>query len=226
MKVVTVDSISGARIMLRLRLNVPAILAAIAMMVCALPSHADTPSVLTAIWRTHSLNFDYHSNSVQYSCASLRSKIGNILLAIGAHESVSVEMQCGSSLATDARAQIVVTTPVEATEENVRIATDYNARDRLVARMRQIDLPSANDLQRFPAEWRKVALSRDRKLQLTAGDCDLLRGMREQVFPKLSIQVTRAPLTCSSSSATRVRPTFEVMALVPLEAIPFAYAQR
>jgi hypothetical protein len=216
--------------MLRRRLTGPAILAALAMMVCVLPSNAttpaETPSVLTAIWRTHSLNFDYHSNSVQYSCASLRSKIGNILLALGAHESVRVEMQCGSSFATHARAQIVVTTPVEATKENVRSATDYDAHERLVARMRQIDLPSANDLQRFPAQWRKIALSRDRKLQLNAGDCDLLRGMHEQVFPKLSIQITRASLNCSSSAAKRARPTFEVMALVPLEAIPVAYVQR
>jgi hypothetical protein len=50
--------------------------------------------------------------------------------------------------------------------------------------------------------------------------------MHEQVFPKLSIQITRASLNCSSSTAKRARPTFEVMALVPLEAIPVAYAQR
>lgn len=231
--------------MFRLRLNGPALLAAIGMMVCALQANATTPaegsapalrtptgadstgSILSAIWRTHNLNFDYHSTSVQYSCSGLQNKIGRILRAIGAHDSVSVQMQCnGRSFTTDARAQIVVTTAVEATEENVRIATDYDGRDRLVARMRNVSLPGASDIQRFAAEWRTVSLSRDRSVQLDSGDCDLLRGMREQVFPKLSIQVTRASSHCNSGTATRVRPTLEVAALVPLEAIPVAYAPR
>jgi hypothetical protein len=233
------------RIMLRLRWNRPVLLAAIGMMVCALQANATTPteasapalttptganttgSVLSAIWRTHSVNFDYHSTSVQYSCSGLRNKIGSILRAIGAHDSLSVEMQCnGRSLATDARAQIVVRTPVEATEENVRIATDYDGRDRLVARMRNVDLPGASDIQRFAAEWRTISLSRDRSVQLDSGDCDLLRGMREQVFPKLSIQVTRTSSQCATGTATRMRPKLEVVALVPLEAIPVAYAPR
>jgi hypothetical protein len=244
MTIVTVDRYLE-RLMLRLRLNGPVLLAAVGMMVWASTSNATTPTegpsslastsvqadsgsgMLTAIWRTVSLTFDYHSNSVQYSCAGLGTKITRILRAVGAHESMVVQMQCnGRSFTNDARAQIVVATPVEATEENVRSETTYDGRDLLVARIRNVDLPGAGDVQRFAAEWRTVALSRDRRLQLEPGDCDLLRGMREQVFPKLSIRVTRTSSYCSSNTATRTRPTVEVAALVPLEAIPVAYATR
>jgi len=197
-----------------------AILAAIGMMVCTLPVSAsaqtDAP-IVTAIWQTQNLSLDYYSSTVRYSCAGLRSRIGYILRAVGARESVVVHVECNrASFATNARAQIVVTTPVEATEENVRRATDFESRDRLVARMRQFDLPSANDIQRFPAVWRKVALSRDRRLDLSAGDCELLRGMREQIFPKLSVRMTKSSSSCTPGAATRVQPTFEVVALVPV----------
>jgi len=215
--------------MLRLRLKGSAIFAAIATMACALPFGAsaqpDAPSVVTAIWQTQNLDFDYYSNTVRYSCAGLRSKIGNILRAVGAHESVRVQIDC-TAAAFATRAQILVTMPIEATEENVNNATDYDTRDQLVARLRKMELPSANDIQRFPATWRTVTLSRDRQLDLSAGDCELLRRMRDQIFPKLSVRVTKASSSCSPGSATRVKPTFEVMALVPLEGIPVAYAPR
>jgi hypothetical protein len=178
----------------------------------------DTAVPVTAIWRTQNLNFDYHGTSARYSCSGLRAKISSILRAVGAHESLRVELQCNAGLiARGARAQIVVTTPIEATEENVRAATTYDSRDHLVARLRSVHPPTAGDIQRFPATWRRIALSSDRRVRLDAGDCDLIRGMREQIFSKLSIQMTRASFNCSSGSAPHVRPTLEVTALVPLD---------
>jgi hypothetical protein len=219
--------------MLRVRPNGFTILAAMSMLVCALPTKANTPAtddeagIVTAIWHAQNFNFDYHSSSTQYSCVGLSAKIGSILRAVGAHESLSVQVQCNGSMALDARAQIFVMTPIEATEENVRAVTTYDSHDQLVARVRNVELVTANDLPRFSATWRKIKLSRVRALRLEAGDCDLIRGMREHVFPRLSIEVTRTSVACSGGTATRTRPTLEVAALVPLEApAPVAYVER
>jgi hypothetical protein len=79
--------------------------------------------------------------------------------------------------------------------------------------MRKTQLPTATDLERFPATWRTVSLWRDAQLRLTADDCELVRAMHDQIFPKLSIRVTRGRLHCSPL-ATSLKPTFEVGALV------------
>jgi hypothetical protein len=104
--------------------------------------------------------------------------------------------------------------PVPATEENVRAATTFDTRDELIARLQHVELPTSADIQHFAAEWRAISLTRDRRLHLDAGDCDLMQGVRDQIFAKVAIRVTRGHLGCTSGIATRTRPTFEVEALV------------
>jgi len=188
------------------------------MMLFAHTAHpGSTAAPIVAIWQTQTLTFDYQSMSTVYSCAQLGQRIGTILRAIGARN-VVVEMQCGGAAIAGARADIVVAMPIEATEENVRAATTYDARDRLIARLQNLEPLTANDIARFPANWRQIPLSRDRRLRLESGDCDLLRRLHEQVFSRLPVRVTRIFLNCTPGSATRVRPTLEIEALIPLEA--------
>ena len=194
-----------------------ALLVATCMMLFVNTAHpGSTAAPIMAIWQTQSLTFDYHSMSVQYPCARLGQRIGAILQAIGAHN-VVVQMQCAGGTFAGARAEIVVTMPIEATEENLRAATAYDARDRLIARLQNVEPPTAADVARFPVMWRQIPLSRDRRLQLEAGDCDLIRRLHEQVFSRLPVRVTRISLNCTPGSAARLRPTLEIEALIPLE---------
>jgi hypothetical protein len=85
----------------------------------------------------------------------------------------------------------------------------------LVARLRSVQLPSANDLPRFTAERRTITLTRDRRLRLDSGDCDLLTGVRDQLLPQLGISLTESGFRCYSGG-TRLRPMFQVSALVPV----------
>jgi hypothetical protein len=141
---------------------------------------------ITAIWRVQQVQFSYYSPSVSYSCSGLQKRIRSILHAVGAHESIVVNMGCiGDELVTSTSAIISFEAPVEATDENVRVATTFQPHQVLAAQMHGMALPSATDIERFPAAWQRISL---RLLRLTRGDCDLLDALRQQVLPGLRIR--------------------------------------
>ena len=171
---------------------------------------------ITAIWQIQRIDFAYNSTSVRYSCGNLQRRIAAILQAVGANARMGVELGCNSGeLVRYANVHLTLAMPVEATEENVRAATDFGTRDELVARLHQTQLPTANDIVRFPASWRTVALTRSPPLSLGPGDCDLLRAMRDDVFPRLRVRVVSSGLRCGSGADTRIPPRIHVNALIP-----------
>ena len=176
-----------------------------------------------AIWRFQSFPFEYRSSNTYYNCDSLVRKVRAILKAVGAHHSVLVETRCEGGPANRISTRIAVATPVIASDENVRAATTFDSRDELVARLRNITLPTANDIERFPATWQKISLARAiRDMSITQSDCDLIRGMNEQVFPRLAVRVEGRKLMCGNYS-TNVRANVKVEALVPaLPSTPMA----
>lgn len=186
----------------------------------ATAGHADVSGApLDAIWQVQ--EFDFHIRTMQryHSCSSLHQKISGILEAVGAG-SVVVKMSCSKDqLTNEAFARVATAAPVNASPENIEAATTFDARQELVARLRDVQLPSAQDIQRFPAEWRTVSLTRIGMLRLGPADCELLRGMNEQIFPRLSIRVVRQQLSCNSQAVfSPARPVLVVEALVRREA--------
>jgi hypothetical protein len=171
---------------------------------------------IAAIWQIERIEFVYHSSTVRYSCGNLQRRIAAILQAVGAHSTIGVDLGCRSGdLVRHANVRLTLAVPVEATEANVRVAADFDTRDELVARLRQKQLPSANDIARFPASWRTVALARSPPLSLGPGDCDLLRAMRDDVFPRLRVRVVSSGLHCGGGANTRITPRIQVNALMP-----------
>ncbi len=173
------------------------------------------PTVM-AIWQIQQIEFIYSSPSVRYSCGNLQRRIAAILQAVGAHSKIGVEMGCNSGeLVHYANVKLTLAAPIEATEENVLAATSFDTQDELVARLQQKQLPTANDIERFPASWRTVALTRSPPLSLGPGDCDLLRAMRDDVFPRLRVRVVSSGLRCGGGADTRIPPRINVNALLP-----------
>jgi hypothetical protein len=203
---------------------IPALAAAI--LVCCSPvrfAHANANAnaddadrdTVVAIWRTHQVDFVYRSTSVYYACGALQKKIGAILRAVGAHRRIAVDLRCArGELVNFAFARVTLATPVEATPAAVQTATTFDSRQQLSARVRKVRLPTAADIERFPARWRPVTLSHRAGLRLDSGDCDLLSALGKQVFPQLSIRVDKERLRCAQ--ATRLRPRLEVVALMPI----------
>jgi len=186
---------------------------------------AEGAEPLTAIWKVQRVAFNYRSTNIFYSCDGLRHKIVNIVKALGARDNVSVDLRCRpGGLTNDAVSLITLVTPVEATPENVTAATTYSAETQLAARLNRVRLPTANDIERFAAEWRTVELNRNHRLNLDSGDCELLRELIDQVLPHLRARVTKQRLNCAHGGGSRMRPVLHVAALMPAPVVPLAYA--
>jgi len=212
--------------MVRHRISALTAVAAIgvSMTIGSLPATARNNEALAgpvdAIWRQHRINFEFHSFNVRYSCTALASKVRSILKALGAHRDLNVTANCaGNALTTSANLLLILKLPVVASEENVRAATTYTTQQELVAQLHSVQLPSVTDLQRFSAQLHTIALTRDRRLSLDSGDCDLLGDIRDQLLPKLGI--SSSSFICFNGG-TRTRPRFEVAALVAIEPTPVA----
>ena len=195
------------------------VLLASATIVCAQEPDeiaAESGATIDAIWHIERVDFTYQSTTVRYECGALQRRIAEILHSVGAHARIGVELTCvRGDMVRHAGAHLTLAVPVAATAENVAAATDYDTRDELIARLRQEQLPSANDITRFPASWRTISLTRNPPLSLGPTDCDLLRVMRDQVFPRLRVRVVSSGLNCGGGSDTRIQPRIHVNALMP-----------
>lgn len=171
------------------------------------------PDYVTAVWRQQSLEFAYQGTTTAYSCNTLQRRLEAILRSVGARDGISIVMQRCTDQA-DAYVQITLESPVEATEANVAAVTQHTSTAELVAKVRNETLPTSENIERFPAEWKTVSMSRDKALKLDSGDCELVKQLRRDVFPRLSIRIVRDNLRCSVSFGNVGQPQLSVAALV------------
>ncbi len=173
-------------------------------------------SAVEAIWKPQRMNFVYRGYSTLYTCGGLQDKLEKILTTVGARGGIELRaISCDDAIA-DARFQIVLTSPVEATAENVEQLTTYDSHDALVARVRGEPLQSAEDLPRFPAVWKTISFARSREMRLAPGDCELVLQLRRHILPRMAVHVVDDQVRCSAFGNIG-RPRLTVSALVPME---------
>jgi len=172
-----------------------------------------SPEYVPAVWRQQSLEFAYQGTTTTYSCGTLRKRLEAILRSVGARDGMSIVMHRCTDQA-DAHVQITLESPVEATESNIAAVTRHDSTDELIAKVRQETLPTAQALERFAAEWKTISMSRDKALKLDAGDCELVKQLRRDVFPRLSIRIVHDNLRCSVAFGSLGQPQLSVAALV------------
>jgi hypothetical protein len=191
-----------------------ALLVAASLCLGAAPAMArdDNPNI-DAVWLPQVVNFTYQADYTYYSCIGLWQKISGILAHLGARKTAPFQRTRCSDFAPTVSLQIALESPAEATEENLHAITDYDSKDLLVARLQGKQLPTANDIPHFPAAW-TTRSTRDADVELSPGDCELLRQLRKQVLPKLSVQVLKEPARCPTTlSRSGLAPLLKVRAL-------------
>ncbi|HKS57692.1 MAG TPA: hypothetical protein VJS12_20510 [Steroidobacteraceae bacterium] len=160
-------------------------------MTAASATNAQAP--VAAVWHSQVVRFEYYARGTPFMCRTLQRKVERVLLELGARVQV-IRFYCGE-LSHVVAAEIVLTVPIEASDENLRRLTSFNSKDVLVARLRSQHLPSATDLPLFPAAWKTISLSDMRSDR----ECELLQQLRQQVLPKLSVQIINDnPQQCSA----------------------------
>ena len=146
-----------------------------------------------------------------YRCDILEHKVRNILAQLGARDQMIIKRISCHDFGNAAQLEVTMESPVLATPENVRAVTDYDSEDELIARVRGVSLPSAQDLERFPAVWQSISMTRAPKVHLEVSDCALVQQLRRQILPKMSVQIVKDidQVDCTQSS-----PRMTVLALV------------
>ena len=173
----------------------------------------DTPEPVTAIWHRQTFDFQLRGTRLLYSCAGLQLKLAAILEALGVQQGMRLECVTESS-PRDLQLRLHTRSAVTATPENVAVEVELDAKQRLLARLKNQQLPTAADVPRFIAHWRNVDLHRQRRLGLDSVECELLQEVQRQIFPRLAVRVAKEGLSCQSG-ATRIGYRLRVQVLQP-----------
>jgi hypothetical protein len=179
-------------------------------------AHAADQAPVQAIWKPQEINFYYQSFTTFYSCTGLEDKLRRILKELGVQGSVRVRSaDCPTAIARMPRVLLNVVSPVEATPQALADRDKSKSRRELSARVRGETEELSEALEEFPAEWRRVQLTRG-SLGLEPGDCELIDELRRKVLPKLAVRVVNDKVSCSPNQLSIGQPQLEVEALVAL----------
>ena len=178
-----------------------------------LASHADDSAPVQAGWKTQEIRYSYTGFTTAYDCDAAENRIKAILKALGAHEQTRVSAQ-GCMLSRPSRNFfITITTATPVPVADLTKTPAQTSRDELLKRL---GVASAQLEETFPAEWKTIELSRDRKLDLEPGDCELMEGLRDHVLPKLSVKIQADRVQCTPRQLSFRTPELTVSALVPM----------
>ncbi|HEX6259936.1 MAG TPA: hypothetical protein VFZ51_04715 [Woeseiaceae bacterium] len=198
-------------------MNVPMhrhILAALVSgLVCLAPAYAADPDeVVPSMWKPQRIEVPYHAFTTAYDCRALEDKVEHILQTLGAHENTRVRAT-GCEFDRVSRTiflRITTAAPVEATAEYKEELAKDKSRQELITRLGG---KNQMNMEEFPGVWKRVELSRDRKLDLEPGDCELMETLRDRVFPKMSIKVVQDEVRCTPNQLSMSTPLLTVQAL-------------
>ena len=175
-----------------------------------------SPEPVPAIWKHQEIAFYFQSQTTFYSCSSLEAKLERILKALGVPKPyVRVRaVDCQGGPVRMPRVTATVSAPVEATPAALAERDKDKSKRELAARVRgESEDPAA--LAPFPAQWKRVSLSRG-AVNLEPGDCELIDEIRRKVLPKLAVRLVENGMQCTPGQVSMSQPQLEVEALVAL----------
>jgi hypothetical protein len=169
-----------------------------------------------AIWKHQEITFYFQSFTTFYSCTGLEGKLERIMRELGVHARVKVRSaDCPTSVARMPRVVMRVVGAVEATPEALAERDKNKSVRELVERVRGKSDHPLDSLEQFPAQWRRVSLTRGR-LNLEPGDCELIEEIQKKVLPRLAVRIVNDDVRCTPNQLSLGQPRLEVDALVEL----------
>lgn len=169
-------------------------------------------SPVQATWKTQEIRYSYVGFTTAYDCDAAEDRLKAILRKLGAHEQTRVSAR-GCEFNRPSRnffITITTATPVPLAEAPKET---NSSREELLKRL---GVRTQQLSETFPAQWTTVDLSTDRQLRLQPGDCELMKGLRDHVLPKLSVKVVSDRVECVPRQVSIRTPELKVSALVPM----------
>ena len=132
------------------------------------PSRPQDDAVVEAVWKPQRVNFVYRGYSTLYSCPGLQEKLEKILRTVGARGRIELRAySCDDELRSRA-SRCALTSPVEATPENIEQLTTYDTRRADRARARRATRERRGSAA-VPAVWKTISISSSREMRLAPG---------------------------------------------------------
>ena len=163
-----------------------------------------------ARWRAQEIRYTYNGITNAYNCDSAEQRLRAILIALGAHERTQVKARGCEPRGVAISFFITITTATPVLLGSASAGTSSGPEQR--ALLTTLDLKPD---ETFVAELKVIDMSQQRQLKLQSGDCELLRGLRNNVLPQLSMKVIRDNISCNSNGVGQRQPGLTVAALVP-----------
>ena len=158
------------------------------------------PAAVQAVWVEKQLKFVYVANTAYYSCDGLEQRVEKILAAIGARPGFKVQPRgCFSP-----RRGAEWTPMLDITAASARAVTP--------------ETPAAEVASAFPARVMRVDLRDSPTGMLQAGDCELVRQLRDQVFKPLGATIVIDRMGCSIHTLNNDIIVMSLDVLVPADA--------
>lgn len=180
---------------------------------CNLWAADSAADAIQAKWQPQEIRYSYVGFTTAYNCDAFETKLKNILKTLGAHPQTQVRA-AGCDFNRPSRNFFVTVTtasPVPAAEAGKNAEPGAKSREELLKRL---GVKSTFDTDEFPAQWQTVDLSRDRRLDLQPGDCELMEGLTDHVLPKLSVKVISDKVQCTPKQLSIQTPELKVSALL------------
>jgi hypothetical protein len=198
----------------RVRLAGACVLAAVLSQAAYAASPADSSQPVQAVWKPVEVKYSYVGFTTAYNCDSFETKVRNILLTLGATPLTKVKANGCVDVSRPSRnffVTVTTATPIPATEAK---QPANKATKELTERLTGKADPLKTEP--FAAQWKTVELSRDRKLDLEPGDCELMEGLKKDVLPKIGVKVVSDRVSCTPGNIGISTPELTVSALVAL----------
>lgn len=176
-----------------------------------LAAHAADSDTVQAKWKPQEIRYSYSGFTTAYSCDAAEDKVKAVLKEVGAHPQTKVRATGCTRSRPSRNFFITVTTATPVPASAADTAELGKSEQELLARMGS---KNAVSLEEFPATWKTIDLSRERKLDLQPGDCELMEGLRDHVLPKLSVKVVSDKVQCTPKQLSLQTPELKVSALV------------
>lgn len=175
-------------------------------------AQAESSTGVPAVWKPQEINFYLQTFTTAYACRALTDKVEYLLRELGAGKDLKVRANnCfGNEISRTPYLKIKLVSPVEATPQALAELEKTRTTRELAARVKG-ERPT-EVTEQFPAQWKKVSLSRG-KLGLQEGDCELIAELKRKVLPKLAVRIVKDDVSCAPYTLTMGQPRLEVEAL-------------
>ena len=135
-------------------------------------SPAATSDAESAVWTPHELIFTYKAFTTKYNCDSLRIKMKDVLLKLGARPDIQVRsFGCTRLTGPDQLPGVSI-------------------------KMHVLQPAGTQAAQSVPASWKPVDLLQNRDPTDAAGDCELMSQIAREVLPLFATRNVKANTTC------------------------------